>query len=525
MLIKELLPRILTARVYDLAVQTPLSVMGNLSAETGATVWLKREDQQPVFSFKLRGAANKLAHLTEAERKAGVIAASAGNHAQGVALSAKHYHCAATIVMPLSTPSIKVEAVKAMGAKVVLHGDGYDESCTHALKLAKETGATFIHPFDDYDVIAGQGTIAMEIVQQCPRKPAAVFVPVGGGGLVAGIGAYIKSVMPDVRVIGVEPEGAATLATSLKAGKRVVLDKIDRFADGVAVREVGELTFKVAQACVDEVILVSADEICTAVRDTFEGVRAIVEPSGALALAGLRKYAQKHDVKGKDLVAIASGANVNFDRFGSIVERAELGAGGEILLAVTIPERPGSFLEFCRLIGKRNISEFNYRFSSNSEAQVLAGIRLRGGTKEREKLIQSISAAGLPVCDLTDNEMAKHHVRHMVGGRANTPERERLYRFEFPERSGALVDFLTTLAGRWSISLFHYRNHGSAYGNVLVGMMVPEKEDKVFQKFLEETGFEFQDETANPAYAYFLQPEAQHQGHGKTTPVKKTRPA
>jgi len=506
MLARELLPRILTARVYDLAVQTPLGALPNLSAETRASVWLKREDLQPVFSFKLRGAANKLFHMTGQEKKRGVIAASAGNHAQGVALAAKHYGVAATIVMPVTTPSIKVDAVKGFGAKVVLHGDGYDDACAHALSLAKETGAVFIHPFDDADVIAGQGTIAIEILQQCVHTPYAVFVPVGGGGLIAGIGAYIKSVMPEVKVIGVEPEGAAGLATSLAAGKRVTLDKVDRFADGVAVRETGELTFQIAQECVDEVILVSTDEICAAVRDTFEGARAIVEPAGALAVAGIRKYAQKHDVSGKDLIAIVSGANVNFDRFGSIVERAELGAGGEVLLAVAIPEKPGSFLTFCRLIGRRHITEFNYRYYGSGMAQVLAGVRLRGETEERHKLIADINAAGLPVCDLTDNEMAKRHIRHMVGGRVVTPERELIYRFEFPERAGALVDFLTTLAGRWSISLFHYRNHGSAYGQVLVGMQVPSIDDTVFQKFLKDTGFEFQDETANPAYAYFLQP-------------------
>ena len=506
MFAREFLPRILTARVYDLAVQTPLGALPNLSAKTGASVWLKREDLQPVFSFKLRGAANKLFHMTEEEKKRGVIAASAGNHAQGVAMAAKHYGVEATIVMPVTTPSIKVDAVNSFGARTVLHGDGYDDACKHALSLAKETGAVFIHPFDDADVIAGQGTIAMEILQQCVHKPYAIFVPVGGGGLIAGIGAYIKSVMPDVKVIGVEPEGAASLAKSLAAGKRVALDKIDRFADGVAVREVGEMTFRIAQECVDEVILVSTDEICAAVRDIFEGARAIVEPSGALAAAGIRKYAQKNNVAGKDLVAIVSGANVNFDRFGSIVERAEYGAGGEVLLAVAIPEKPGSFLTFRRLIGKRHITEFNYRYYDNGMAHVLAGVQLRGGTEERDKLIESINAAGLAVYDLTDNEMAKRHVRHMIGGRVAVPERERVYRFEYPERNGALMDFLTILAGRWSISLFHYRNHGSAYGQVLVGMQVPERDDEGFQRFLKDTGFEFQDETANPAYAYFLQP-------------------
>jgi len=506
--LQEYLQRVLTARVYDLAVQTALTKLPNLSAETGANVWLKREDQQPVFSFKIRGAANKIAHLTEDQKKKGVIAASAGNHAQGVAVSAKHYGTSATIVMPGTTPSIKVDAVKAQGAKVILHGDSYDEACNHALDIAKKTGAVFIHPFDDPDVIAGQATIGVEILQQSATPPHAIFIPVGGGGLIAGIGSYIKAVMPDVLIIGVEPEGSASLAASLKAGKRVSVDKIDRFADGVAVKEVGELTFKIAQQCVDDVILVTTDEICTAVRDTFEGARAIVEPSGAVALAGLRKYAQKHDVKGKDLIAIASGANVNFDRFGAIVERAEFGGGGEVLLAVTIPERPGSFLEFCRIIGRRNITEFNYRYSGPKQAQVLAGIRLKGGAAERQELASAITAADLPVDDLTDNEMARHHIRHMVGGRVRTPERELIYSFEFPERAGALVDFLTALAGRWSISLFHYRNHGSAYGQVLVGMMVPKGEEKSFHSFLAATGFEYREETGNPAYAHFLQPDA-----------------
>lgn len=507
MSLQEYLPRILTARVYDLAVRTALSKLENISAETGANVWLKREDQQPIFSFKLRGAANKIAHIKESDKKAGVVTASAGNHAQGVAMAAKFYGMRAVIVMPISTPSIKVDAVKAHGAEVVLHGDGYEGACAHARTLSKETGAIFVPPFDDPDVIAGQGTIGMEILQQAGREPYAVFVPVGGGGLIAGVGAYIKSVSPNVKVIGVEPVGAACLDAALKAGKRVSLDTIDRFADGVAVREVGKITFELAQKCVDEVILVTTDEICTAVRDTFEGARAIVEPSGALALAGLKKYAATHDVKGKDLIAIASGANVNFDRFGSIVERAEFGAGGEVLLAVTIPEKPGSFLEFCRLVGRRNITEFNYRYSGAHKAQVLAGIRVRGGAAERQELIDSIAKAELSVCDLTDNEMAKRHVRHMVGGRVETPEREVIYRFEFPERPGALVDFLTALAGRWSISMFHYRNHGFAYGLVLVGMLVPVDEKELFHKFLKDTGFVFWEETANPAYEYFLLPE------------------
>jgi threonine dehydratase len=502
------LPRILKARVYDLAVRTALTPLANISAETGAQVWLKREDQQSVFSFKIRGAANKIAHLTDVQKKKGVIAASAGNHAQGVALSAKFHKINATIVMPVTTPSIKVDAVKAHGAKVVLHGDGYDESCEHAIKLAKKTGAVFVHPFDDPDVIAGQGTIAVEVLQQCPRAPYAVFIPAGGGGMLAGMAAYIKSVMPGVKVIGVEPEGAACMSAAFKAGRPVPLKTVDRFADGVAVREAGKLPFKLARECVDEIVLVSTDEICAAVRDTFEGARAIVEPAGAVALAGLKKYAAAHDVKGKDLVAVASGANVNFDRFGSIVERAEFGAGAEALLAVTIPEKPGSFLEFCRLVGRRNITEFNYRYSGPGEAHVLAGIRIKGGPVERKALVKSISDAGLPVRDLTENEMAKRHIRHMVGGRVALPAREVVYRFEFPERAGALVDFLTSLAGRWSISMFHYRNHGFAYGQVLVGMMVPERDEKAFRKFLGDTGFEYRAETDNLAYKYFLLPES-----------------
>jgi threonine dehydratase len=502
-MLHDYLSRILTARVYALAVQTPLSEMKSLSDQTGARIWLKREDQQPIFSFKLRGAANKIALLDETQKKAGVIAASAGNHAQGVGMAAKYYNIPATIVMPQTTPAIKVDAVKAYGATAVLFGDSYDEACAHAYELQAQTGAVFIPPFDDPDVIAGQGTVGMEILQQCNEKPYAVFVPVGGGGLIAGIGAYIKSVMPEVKVIGVEPEGAASLYHSLKAGHRVPLKVVDRFADGVAVKQVGEETFKVAQECVDEVILVSTDEICTAVRDTFEGARAIVEPAGALALAGLKKYAAQHDVKDRDLVAIASGANVNFDRFGTIVERAELGAGGEMLLAVTIPEKAGSFLKFCALIGQRNVTEFNYRFSAPEQAQVLTGIRIRDRA-ERTKLIKDLEAAGLPVCDMTDNKMTRRHVRHMVGGRIRTPERELLYRFEFPERPGALLDFLTKLAGRWSISLFHYRNHGAAYGHVLVGMMVPEQDNSLFEQFLEEVGFSYEEETDNPAYRYFL---------------------
>jgi threonine dehydratase len=505
--LNDCLLRILNAHVYDLAVRTPLTRLDNISKETGANVWLKREDQQPIFSFKLRGAANRIAHLTDAEKKAGVIAASAGNHAQGVALSAKFHGIAATIVMPVTTPAIKADAVKAHGAQVVLHGDSYDDACTHALELAKKTGATFVHPFDDPDVIAGQGTVAVEVMQQCPNTPYAVFIPVGGGGLLAGMGAYIKSVMPDVKVIGVEPVGAACMYEALKAGKRVLLSSVDRFADGVAVREAGALPFDIARQCVDEIVLVGTDEICAAVRDTFEGARAIVEPAGALALAGLKKYAQGHNLKGKDLVAVASGANVNFDRFGAIVERAEFGAGGEVLLAVTIPERPGSFLEFCRLVGHRNITEFNYRYSTAREAHVLAGIRIKGGAAERNSLVEGITKAGFPVRDMTENEMAKRHIRHMVGGRVALPVREVLYRFEFPERAGALVDFLTALAGRWSISLFHYRNHGSAYGQVLVGMMVPEGEEKAFQKFLSDIAFPFEEETDNPAYRYFLRPE------------------
>ena len=513
-MLHDYLTKILTADVYDLAVQTPLTRLDALSRETGASIWLKREDLQPIYSFKLRGAANKISALRG--KADGVICASAGNHAQGVAMAAKHYGMKATIVMPVTTPAIKIDAVRALGGETVVEGATYDDSCAHALALSEKTGDVFVHAFDDPDVIAGQGTVAVEILQQMSGRPHAIFVPVGGGGLIAGIGAYIKSVLPEILVIGVEPEGAAGMAKSLNSKRRVSLDTVDRFADGVAVKDVGVHTFELCRQVVDDIILVTTDEICAAVRDTFEGARAIVEPAGALALAGIKKYAQTHDVAGKDLVAINSGANVNFDRFGTIVERAELGAGGEILLAVTIPERAGAFLEFCRLIGQLPITEFNYRFASNAAAQVLAGIRLRGGpvrgahnplTAERDKLIAAIEAAGLPVRDLTDNEMAKQHIRHMVGGRIATPEPERVFRFEFPERPGALSDFLTRLAGRWSISLFHYRNHGAAYGQVLAALMVPPSDNSAFLKFLDDTGYEYREETANPAYTQFLQPE------------------
>ncbi|MDD9900787.1 MAG: threonine ammonia-lyase, biosynthetic [Alphaproteobacteria bacterium] len=504
MLKKEYLTRILAARVYDLAEQTPLTELANVSTETGAHVLLKREDLQPIFSFKIRGAANKVAQMPDEDRKRGVITSSAGNHAQGLAMTAKAYGIPATIVMSQSTPSIKIKAVEGLGAKVVLHGDTLEDAYDCAMDISAETGMTFVHPFDDADVIAGQGTVGMEVLQQCKQRPYAVFVPIGGGGLIAGMGAYIKSVAPDVKIIGVEPEGAAGMHASFAAGHPVTLNKIDRFADGVAVRAIGKLSYELAKECVDDIILVSTDEICAAVRDIFEGARAIMEPSGALALAGLKRYARKNDVKGQELVAIASGANVNFDRFGTIVERAELGSGGEALLAVTIPEKPGSFLKFCKLIGRRNITEFNYRYSCDNSAQVLAGIRLTGGKGEREELVKSIADEGLPVSDLTRNEVAKRHVRHMIGGPVKTPEREVVYRFEFPERPGALVDFLSSLAGRWSISMFHYRNHGSAYGQVLLGMQVPEKDGAEFEKFLTSTGFEFREETGNPAYQAFL---------------------
>ncbi len=498
------LERILTARVYDVAEHTPLDPAPNLSARLGNQVLMKREDLQPVFSFKLRGAYNKIAKLSQEARSRGVICASAGNHAQGVALASKKLGIKAIIVMPRTTPAIKVEAVRRFGGRVVLHGDSYDDASAHAVKLMEERGLSWIPPYDDPDIIAGQGTVGMEILHQHPEQLHAIFVPVGGGGLAAGVSVYVKHLRPDIRVIGVEPEDAPTLHQAMAKGRRVTLEQVGLFADGVAVRQVGKETFRVARQHIDEVVLVSTDEICAAIKDIFDDTRSVMEPAGALAVAGLKKYVERERLKDKRLVAINSGANMNFSRLGHVSERAEVGEHREAVLAVTIPERPGSFRQFCQTIGHRGITEFNYRFSDPDEAHVFAGVQLSNGLEERDTLIGDLRQAGYPVLDLTENEMAKVHVRHMVGGRARLVEDEVLYRFEFPERPGALLNFLTRLGKRFNISLFHYRNHGAAYGRVLVGVQVPPGQRAKFDEFLAKLDYRYYEETANPAYRLFL---------------------
>jgi len=496
--------KILKARVYDVAQETALELAPLLSKRTGCKVYLKREDQQPVFSFKLRGAYNKIAQLSDEELKKGVIAASAGNHAQGVALAASKLGIDATIVMPRTTPGIKVESVRNYGASIILHGDAYDEAYTHALELVEQKGMTFIHPFDDEDVIAGQGTVAMEILHQCSDEIEAIFIPVGGGGLIAGMAAYIKHLKPAIKVIGVEPDDAPCMQQALQHGERVVLDQVGIFADGVAVRQVGEETFRIAQQCVDEVLLVSTDEICAAIKDIFDDTRSIMEPAGALGVAGLKKYQDKHALQDKVLVAINSGANLNFDRLRHVAERAELGEQREALLAVTIPEEAGSFRKFCQTIGHRGITEFNYRYADDQQAHIFAGIQLQGGEEEKKELLSRLYEAGYPVLDMTDNEMAKIHIRYMVGGHASSATDELVYRFQFPERPGALLKFLTHMGQDWNISMFHYRNHGADYGRVLVGIQVPAVDHGKFNQFLEELGYEYWIEQDNEAYRLFL---------------------
>jgi len=495
--------RILRARVYDVARESPLTPASLLSRRLGNQVLLKREDLQPVFSFKLRGAHNKLAHLDARTRERGVIAASAGNHAQGVALGAARLGIAATIVMPRTTPVIKVQAVRNLGARALLQGDSYDEAYAHAMGLVAERGLTFIHPFDDPDVIAGQGTIGMEILRQHPEPPHAIFVPVGGGGLIAGIGAYVKYVHPQVRVIGVEPEDAPTLQRALLAGRPVELEQVGLFADGVAVRVIGKETFRIARRTVDEVVLVGTDEICAAIKDIFDDTRGIAEPAGALALAGLKRYVESRGIKGERLIAIESGANINFDRLRHVAERAELGERREALLAVGIPERPGSFLSFCRTLGRRQITEFNYRYADAQRAQVFVGVELARGAEERREIIARLEQKGLSVVDMTDNETAKLHIRFMVGGHAREVTDEMLIRFEFPERPGALLGFLSGLGRRWNISLFHYRNHGAAYGRVLLGIQVAPEERPELRELLDGLGYQHWEETENPAYRLF----------------------
>ena len=499
----DYLERILTAQVYDVAVETPLDPAPVLSRRLGNRVLIKREDLQPVFSFKLRGAYNKIAKLPPEALARGVICASAGNHAQGVALAAKKLGTRAVIVMPTTTPLIKIEAVRSRGAEVVLYGESFSDAYAYARTLEEEEGLVFIHPFDDPDVIAGQGTIAMEILRQHPKPIDAVFCAVGGGGLIAGIAVYLKRLRPDIRVIGVEAEGSDAMTRSLARGEPVELEQVGLFADGTAVKRVGDETFRLCRRHVDDMIVVSNDEICAAIKDVFEDTRAILEPAGAQALAGLKAYAQKMGLKDKTLVAIASGANMNFERLRFVAERAELGERREAVLAVTIPERPGAFRRFIALLGKRNVTEFNYRYSDPEEAHIFVGVGIHDRS-EVEKLIAQLQAEGLPAIDLTDDELAKSHVRYMVGGRAPNVCNERLFRFIFPERPGALANFLGQLRSDWNISLFHYRNHGADFGRVLVGMQVPPEENEEFAQFLTKLGYEYVEETNNPAYTLFL---------------------
>ncbi len=497
------LEKILTTRVYEVARETTLDPAPNLSRRLNNHVWLKREDQQPVFSFKLRGAYNKMAGLSPEALARGVVTASAGNHAQGVALAAQKLGVRAVIVVPVTTPQIKIDAIRSRGGEVVLEGENYDAAYAHALGLMHAGGLTFVHPYDDPEVIIGQGTIGVELLKQHPSQMNAVFVPVGGGGLIAGIAVYLKSLRPEIKIIGVEPEDADAMYRSLKAGKRVLLDHVGMFADGVAVRQVGEETFRLAQQFVDEIILVSTDEICAGIKDVFEDTRSILEPAGALSVAGMKKYIEREGIVNQELVAIASGANMNFDRLRHVSERAEIGERREAIFAVTIPERPGSFRAFCSIVAQRSITEFNYRYADPSRAHVFVGVQIRDG-REAEDLMNTLRAAGYDTLDMTDNEMAKVHIRHLVGGRAPNAVHEIIYRFEFPERPGALLNFLTRMGQTWNISLFHYRNHGADFGRVLVGMQVPPGEKQAFNAFLTNLGYEYIDETRNPAYGLFL---------------------
>lgn len=500
----SLFERILKARVYDVAKETPLELANALSRRFGNKIYFKREDLQPVFSFKLRGAFNKMFQLSDEEKQRGVIAASAGNHAQGIALSGQKLGVKTKIVMPEITPDIKIQAVKALGGEPIIYGASFDDAYAHALELVESEGYTFIHPFDDLDVIAGQGTIGMELIKQHPDPIDVIFLAVGGGGLASGVATYIKHLYPETYVIGVEHEEAPSMHTALEQNKRVALERVGTFADGAAVKLVGKETFEIAREVLDDIILVGTDETCAAIKDMFEDTRTLLEPAGALAIAGLKKYVEAQQIEDKQLIAITSGANINFDRLRHVAERAELGEKREALLAVTIPECSGSFRQFCNAIGNRPITEFNYRYANDKDAQVFAGVKLSNGDQEREALLQELEKQNYSVTDLSDNEVAKVHLRFMVGGHAEGLENELLYRFRFPESRGALLHFLTKIGDQWNISLFHYRNHGSDFGRVLVGIQVKPSECCLFKEFLEKLGYEYWDETDNPAYQRFL---------------------
>ena len=505
------LPRILRARVYDVARETPLEHAVSLSRRLNNSIWFKREDLQPVFSFKLRGAYNRMAQLSRAELERGVIASSAGNHAQGVALSAQQLQCRAVIVMPITTPDVKVQAVRARGAEVVLHGETYDEAYAEAKRRSETEALCFVHPFDDPEVIAGQGTIGMEILRQSPTPPDAIYVAVGGGGLIGGIAAYVKSLWPDVQVIGVEPHDAAAMTLSLEAGERIRLPQVGLFADGVAVREVGENTFALAQRYVDAMVTVGTDEICAAIKDVFEDTRSILEPAGALAIAGLKADVAKRGLKDKQLVAVACGANMNFDRLRFVAERAELGEEREAMFAVQIPEQAGSLRKLCECLERRSLTEFSYRMSDGPQAQIFMGVQV-SNYDDRRALLADLQHNGFPCQDLSDDELAKVHLRHMVGGRLPASAQrtqaddcvELLYRFEFPERPGALMTFVTALRPEWTISIFHYRNHGADVGRIVVGVLVKQSDLDDWNTFLRDVGYPSWEETGNPAYRLFL---------------------
>jgi threonine dehydratase len=503
----DYLRRIINARVYDVAVETPLEVAPQLSARLGGMLLLKREDLQPVFSFKLRGAYNKMINLSPAARARGVIAASAGNHAQGVALSAKKLGCVAVIVMPATTPAVKVDAVRALGAEVVMVGDSYSDAYAHALGIQRKRKLTFVHPFDDPDVIAGQGTVGMEILRQHhPQEHGpleAIFCAVGGGGLISGVAAYVKAVRPEIKIIGVQTADSDAMARSLAAGRRVELREVGLFSDGTAVRLVGKETFRLCRRYVDEILTVDTDALCAGIKDVFQETRSILEPAGALAVAGAKLYATRRSLGGKAIAAITSGANMNFDRLRFVAERAEVGEKREAVFAVTIPEERGSFQRLCRLVGARNVTEFNYRIADNARAHVFVGVQLARGD-EAAALVKSFEGAGFPTLDLTDDELAKLHLRHLVGGRSALAADEQLYRFEFPERPGALMRFLVSMSPNWNISLFHYRNQGADHGRVLVGLQVPRGEQAALRQFLATLGYRYWDESQNPAYKLFL---------------------
>ncbi|MFN7834687.1 MAG: threonine ammonia-lyase, biosynthetic [Burkholderiaceae bacterium] len=502
----DYLKRILTAKVYDVAIESPLEAATVLSARLGNAVYFKREDLQPVFSFKLRGAYNKMAHLTPAQLARGVIAASAGNHAQGVALAAQRLQCRAVIVMPTTTPHVKIDAVRHFGGSfvdIVLQGDSYNDAALHAQTLEQQQNLVFVHPFDDPDVIAGQGTVAVEILRQHPEPIHAIFVAVGGGGLIAGVGAYVKQIRPDIKVIGVQTGDSDAMYQSLQAGERVGLTDVGLFSDGTAVKQVGTETFRLCQSYVDEIIRVDTDEVCAAIKDVFQDTRSIVEPAGALAVAGLKCYVERENLGGQSLIAIACGANMNFDRLRFVAERAEVGEHREALFAVTIPEARGSFRQFCQLLGPRSVTEFNYRIADGTQAHIFVGIQTASRT-EPAAIAALFEAAGFATLDLTQDELAKLHIRHMVGGRTHRAAPEKLYRFEFPERPGALMRFLSAMHPGWNISLFHYRNQGADYGRIVVGLQVPPADEADFQAFLAGLGYRYWDETGNPAYRLFL---------------------